>query len=140
MREGGFVDRFQSGLRTDPAPLVLVIEGSVPTIYTKGVTTYDSAPFPGEMGSTGRDPGLGSAGPVLGPQGSSGEKGLSRCARGEMVDRFQSGLRTDPAPLVLGGSAGIGGSAGPVRCCLGGDRGGLHSVTGMSQRGLSNGS
>ena len=40
-----------------------------------------------------------SAGSVLRSQGSSGEEGLSRCARGIFGDRFQCSLRTDPAPL-----------------------------------------
>jgi hypothetical protein len=44
--------------------------------------------------------GLGSAGWVLRPQGSSGEAQLSRCARGGGCDRFQRGLRTHPADAL----------------------------------------
>ena len=63
--------RFQSGLRTAPAPL-------------------------------GR--GVGSAGPVLRPQGTLGPVGPSRWrARGNRMSTFQCPLRTGPAPLQVPG-------------------------------------
>ena len=62
--------------------------GSVPPIYTKGDTLYSSA----VVAMAPRDQALRS-------QGSLGEEGFSRVARGGEVDRFQCSLRPDPATL-----------------------------------------
>ena len=54
----------------------------------------------------GRATGGGCAGPALRSQGSAGEPGLSRCARGMRV--IASGARSGPVPLALGTRPSIG--------------------------------
>ena len=105
--------RFQSGLRTDPAPLRRCMGSAGPVLRSQGTLGPAGTSRWRARGnrmstfqcSLRTDPAplrrwVRSAGPVLRSQGTLGPVGLSRWrARGNRMSTFQCSLRTDPAPL-----------------------------------------
>ena len=148
----GWGVRFPSGLRTDPAPLgggwaprdrARARREALGRMSFRAVREGMRCSLPERASDRSRSArGVGSAGSVLRPHGSSGEDGLSRCARGDEVrslpelGRARSrsarvGCRWAGCGGILAGRFGWG-TAGGVRwgrCLARGRFGRIHAGT-----------